>query len=549
VRTIAAILCAAATQTIPAAEAVPADAVTRWNVGAWTVWRIDRPGSRTPREYPEIRLQPGDRVLVDAGGCAAGSLVSIPGATDGAVRVRAILRRELHVPRTLPEAASLVLGGGCEDGRDGWVMVGAQHPSENEPLPLPRPMDLVSNGSVDANGIPLNPRWGLQETQPGALPNPVELCFDVPGWFDNPICTVQRPSVDEPVGLKRAICSIGVTTPIKGHVNWFAATYQGPLFWLGKFFSDQDVNISLVPPEQRGLTTADPEAILTEFDARETLNHFSTPWWKELRRAASLGAKARGRELVDARPAIVTGLAGLDCEHDCYTELHPVWMLALRAEAETPHETWAVFARNWGNEGFCSSQQHYLETVAHRVTVTLPWRDGASGVRLGRQTRFYANVEGVRAWWSAAAGHHVSVTFELPAPEARGRVHGEIRLNWSGPAAPPAAVASGAPPVHERGEGPEPLVEDLIAGMTPRQRRALERREPAAVTADLVPVVLQRGPPPSASAPRLFAPSVRSVPDPGRDVEDLRRLEALTEAYGGPLPGSLRDLPRLLEPR
>jgi hypothetical protein len=439
----------------------------------------------------------------------------------------------------------LAVLGGCEERQDGWLMIGARHAAD-EPLPLPRPMDLVSNGAVDANGIALNPQWGLQQTQPGTVPNPVELCFDVPGWFDNPICTVQRPSVDRPVGVKNLICQIGTTTPINGHVNWFPATYQGPVFWHGKFFSDQDINISLVPPEQRGLTVAD-DVILTEFSSPETLGHFATPWWKDLRRAADLFALERGRELVDGRPAIVTGLVGLDCEHDCHPELHPVWMLAIRAQAEAARESWALFARNWGNEGFCSSQQHLLETVAHRLTVTVPWRDGATGVRLGRRTRFYANVEGVFAWWTSAPGQHVTVTFQLPAPDARGRVHGELHLAWSGPAAPPDAGISVPRPARERGDGPEPLVEDLVASLSPQQRRELGRREPLAAE-DRVPVVLQAGPPPSTGT-RPFAPSVRSVPDPDHDVEDLRRLKVLLELRGGVLPAPLRDLPPLLEPR
>ena len=544
-RANAAMLCAVTSVTAIAAAAPVAGTVTRWNVGAWTVWRVERPAAG---DYPEVHFQAGDRVLVDAGGCGLSAQVSIPGATSGPVAVREIARQEQRVGAPAPDTAPLAVAAGCERGQDGWMMIGVHHAAD-DPLPLPRPMDLVSNGSVDANGIALNPQWGLQQTQPGTLPDPVQLCFDVPGWFDNPICTVQRPSVDRPVGAKNLICTIGTTTPIAGHVNWFPATYQGPLFWHGKFFSDQDINISLVPPEQRGLTVADPEAILTEFSARETLDHFVTPWWKDLRRAASLFALERGRELVDGRPASVTGLAGLDCEHDCHVELHPVWMLALRAEAEAARETWAVFARNWGNEGFCSSQQHLLETVAHRLTVTVPWRAGATGVRPGRRTKFYANLAGVAGWWTAVPGQHVSVTFQLPAPDERARVHGELALNWSGPAAPPERVAGVSRPVRERGDGPEPLIEELVAGMSPRQRRALHEREPrAAVPEDLVPVVLQPGPPPATGA-RPFAPSVRAVPDPAHHAEDLRRLERLIEVHGGPLPGALRELPRLLEPR
>ena len=531
-------------------SASPSDVVTRWNVGSWTVWRVDRPTFSPAREYPEIRFQPGDRVLMDAGGCLAEGMVSIPGATDGMVPVHTVLRRELRVAASA-EPAAMGVGGGCQGEPDAWLMVGAQHAAADEPLPLPRPMDLVSNGSVDANGIPLNPRWGLQVTQPGAIPNPVELCFDVPGWFDNPICTVQRPSIDTAIGIKGAICGIGATTPIPGHVNWFPSTYQGPIYWDGKFWSDQDYNIRLVPPDQSGLTTAAGEAILCEFDSRETVNHFVTPWWKGLRRAANLGLRARGRALLDGRRAVVTGLLGVDCEHGCGSELHPVWLLGVQASSDATRDMWAIFARNWGNEGFCSSAQHHLELVAHRLTVTLPWREGATGVRLGFRTRFFANVEGVRGWWTPVPGQHVNVTFQLPAPEAHGRIHGELVLNWSGAAAPAERPASAARPQRlERGDEPEELVEELIEGMTPAQRRALALREPrAAATPDLIPVILQPGPPASLGTRPLFPPSVAAVPDPARDAEDLRRLEALVKAYGGELPGALKDLPRLLEER
>jgi hypothetical protein len=212
---------------------------------------------------------------------------------------------------------------------------------------------------------------------------------------------------------------------------------------------------------------------------------------------------------------------------------------------------WAIFARNWGNEGFCSSAQHHLELVAHRLTVTLPWREGATGVRLGFRTRFFANVEGVRGWWTPVPGQHVNVTFQLPAPEAHGRIHGELVLNWSGAAAPAERPASAARPQRlERGDEPEELVAELIEGMTPAQRRALALHEPrAAATPDLIPVILQPGPPASLGTRPLFPPSVAAVPDPARDAEDLRRLEALVKAYGGELPGALKDLPRLLEER
>jgi hypothetical protein len=551
-RCVAVILGAALAGAAPSPSAAgPAGDVTRWNVGAWTVWRVDRPGvARAARSYDDIRFQPGDRVLVDAGGCLARGTLSIPGATAGLVPVAAVLRRELRVEAS-GAAAVLRLGRACAGSSDGWLMVGAQHATADEPLPLPRPMDLVSNGLVDQSGIALNPKWGLQQTEPGTIPDPVELCFDVPGWFDNPICTVQRPSIDTPVGAKGLICGIGATTPINGHVNWFASTYEGPIFWEEKFWSDQDYNVLLVPPDQNGLTTAAGDAIQGEFDGRETVNHFVTPWWKDLRRAANLGLKAKGRALMDGRPAVITGLLGVDCEHGCSTELHPVWLLGVQAAADATRETWALFARNWGNEGFCSSAQHHLELAGNRLTVTVPWREGATGVRLGRRTKFFANLAEIRGWWTPVAGRHVVVTFQLPPPDAHGRIHGELVLVWSGgSAAAEPATSSPRPQQKEDGGDPEALIEELIAGLTPAQRTALALAEPRAeTTLDEIPVKLERGPPTSAGAQAAVAPSVRSVPDPGRDADDLRRLEALVKALGGALPGALQDLPRILEER
>jgi hypothetical protein len=72
---------------------------------------------------------------------------------------------------------------------------------------------------------------------------------------------------------------------------------------------------------------------------------------------------ANARPLVDGSYAIVTGLMGLDCEHSCSTELHPVWAMAVRVKSDPADVVWAIFVRNWGNEGFCSQDQHYLDLI------------------------------------------------------------------------------------------------------------------------------------------------------------------------------------------
>jgi hypothetical protein len=205
-------------------------------------------------------------------------------------------------------------------------------------------------------------------------------------------------------------------------------------------------------------------------------------------------------------------------------------------------EKWALFARNWGNEGFCSSEQHPLELPSRRFTVRLPWRDGATRVRLGRGTRFLANVEGVVGWWSPVRGDAVEVTFQLPEPSVQARVHGEIALVWSGAPAAALPVATTRPPRGEEERGVERQVEEAVEQLSPAQREALEARALAA-TRDTFPVALQHGTPPPAA---VSAPATASRPDPARDAEDLRRLRALIELYGGRIPRELELLAALL---
>ncbi len=66
--------------------------------------------------------------------------------------------------------------------------------------------------------------------------------------------------------------------------------------------------------------------------------------------------------------AIVNGLLDLDCVHDCHTELHPVFAIAVRNHLEKKLEkdpllddTWTLFARDRGNEGSCGQNIHFLD--------------------------------------------------------------------------------------------------------------------------------------------------------------------------------------------
>src|SRR5580765_6648148 len=94
-----------------------------------------------------------------------------------------------HEGRTMPLIlAALALAGT------------ASAPPADDDAP-PAPMDLVWE-TTDVNGVAANPKWGLQVTEPGSLPDVAETCFTVPGWFDNPLCSTQHPASDTAVGIR-----------------------------------------------------------------------------------------------------------------------------------------------------------------------------------------------------------------------------------------------------------------------------------------------------------------------------------------------------------
>jgi hypothetical protein len=564
--------------------------VTRQDVNPTTVrWRIDEPNVKQRlTEYRSIRFRPGDAVTVTAGGCAqtggAGKtwkryvdpqgpnsdrlyhgLVWIPGAMPDLQRLQGVVGRRLTIPQGV-DPAQLYLRLGYEDdnysdngywGREGDDGTGNQCRGlgnafvvltvESAPTHIttqPAPMDLVWD-AVDDNAIPLNPRWGWQVTHAGAPPDPHQLC---PKGFQPP-CTTQAPSVDTPGFWAGLICSAGATTDIHGHVNWMPATFEGTLTWDGHSnpLADDDYNFRLTPPNQAGLTTANHGALGLEFDSDETIDHFDTPWWDSFHRAVDRSDRD-ARTMVDGRFAIVTGLMGLDCEHSCPTELHPVYAMAIRVKDDPADETWAVFVRNWGNEGFCSQSQHYLDLLGGTYTLRLPWRGGASDVTITRsqfKTSPNARVSGP----SLAYGpyHGVVLTFTLPRPEDRGRINGEVHLRWAGintrallaEAQLLSQPAPAAAPEHKA----EDRLEALLAKMTPTQRQGFQATVPKkALAPDTVamPVaapVLMREPRAALLAARQGVPRVRAVIDGEKATREQRKFEAMRKSFGGQLPG------------
>ena len=464
--------------------------------------RIDQPNVTTSAvQYPTIRFQVGDTVVVSAGGCAqtggAGAtwklyvnpagpnsdrlyhgLISIPGATGpGLVRLSTVVGRQLTIPTGVSTAALYLTLGyedddygdngywGHDDGTgnqcrgvgDAYVDLLITHATAVPPSPTttPAPFDLVGN-SLDQNGIPQNPQWGYQVTHPGGFPDASSACQGFPisssgaVSIGSPPCTTQPLSFDTPTGWNGFWCNeAGNDGHVNGHVNWGPATYDGTLFWESHSApgTDDDYNFKLLTPNAAGLTQADLSSgmLQLEFDSDETIDHFNTSWWNSFHQAVD-SSDAAAQAMVNFKQAIVSGLMGLDNEHSAGAELHPVYAMALDAGLlpgdSANEDNWAMFVRNWGDEGYCSSLQHYLELTQY--TFSLPWRAGATGVTVVNGTgksQFLTNssaVEGPDV--TAIPGQAVLVTFHLPDPSAGARVNGNLDLLWSYP--PVAKISS-----------------------------------------------------------------------------------------------------------
>jgi hypothetical protein len=218
---------------------------------------------------------------------------------------------------------------------------------------------------------------------------------------------------------------------------------------------DDDYNFKLYTPNNAGLTTA-RDNIECEFDSDETIDHFDTPWWNSFHSAVDNSSDDQVNESLFkvqgdlGRYAIVTGLLGLEMVHGGSPELHPVWAMAIRVSDDDPaDEVWAIFIRRWGNEGFCSGDQHYLQSLPDNTyTFLLPWRPGASDVRLGAATTLKANYP-FTATPQAIPNQGLLVSFSAPLA-GENRINGELHLQWPGgkwgqPAPIPATIPAGRP--------------------------------------------------------------------------------------------------------
>ncbi|HKV77603.1 MAG TPA: hypothetical protein VJP02_05670 [Candidatus Sulfotelmatobacter sp.] len=430
--------------------------------------------------------------------------------------------------------------------------VAAQVPAAVEESSL-RNFDLSSK-ALDPNGFLLNPYWYYQLSNPGKTPDPSSLCNG--GLPNSSDCTSQQTSENLPIFPKVMICMWELTSPLIGHINWTPATYTGGIIWRERT-PDQDLNWATRPENNNGLTqgsmTSERGYLGLEFDSRETVRNLHTqPWqdiWNLIQKSSAadkINEILRQKTVDHELPyAVMTGLMGVDCEHDCHTELHPVYVLALQLDPSARDNVWAVVVRNWGNEGFCAHGQQELSTNQNQVQLFLPHK-GTVLPQVTALTQLWSNVALLTptvAFVQDRANPGILLTFKLPPATRRPLAELELHLNWPDGAVGPSGgkaedVAVESAPQHG-------TVENYLEGLESNpemSRQSIESLQEgfAERKRNLNTAKIMQGPLPVQSVNRIpvlestpTTRAVKSVFDPVEQQEDEALFDQLCTVYKG----------------
>lgn len=381
----------------------------------------------------------------------------------------------------------------CRGVENAWIRITIKHHNPDDDIPDQKPaapMDLWWH-KIDDNFLPLNPLWGLQELQ-NAIPNPRALCNDFHNEGDHLQlggCTTWLPTVDEPDITSNpfyyTICHLPVPPHdgVHGHINWGYGTYTGKVYfedYQGSVGEDHDYDMGILRDNQEGLTTGNDFgaggkiALSMEFNGDETIPHMNTPWWQKFYAAVLVdgltsGDWAQSKRLVDGKQAIAIGLVGIDNQHDAKAEMHPLFGLAIHVKDDPCDDVWAVYARNWGNEGSCSQDIHMLAndnvefffpnvgSEAYTINESASDFQRVLSSRYAKLDSNYASTfstelgnevlnrryepQTINDYWGAKVyDDGVVLNLFLTAPNSRSIVHGEIHLRRSSCTSPQPAL-------------------------------------------------------------------------------------------------------------
>jgi hypothetical protein len=346
--------------------------------------------------------------------------------------------------------------------------------------------------------------------------------------------------------------------PDPGHSNWFPATYRGRLYWESHSCSwgcDDDYSLNLYTEGRGSLQGNGRGEIHIEFDSDETIDHFRTSWWSGFHEAVDESDR-EAYIRVQHKTAIVTGLMGIDWAHTPSTELHPVWAMAIRVsetlqpQSHVSTSEWAFFVRNWGNEGFCSSQDHQLDDL-RTYTFQLDWEPGAiNGQLLSYDIRtgwfFFGSLPDASVTITFARGVGVFVTFRLPPPSLEPFYEGSIQLKWtydaSGPTPPPpvpARLCSIEPGGCDEQDAPEKTAAALLGPLLSESQKAAiaaKLKRPNIPSEPLSPNAISVRYESQPPVPPKHRPKTLDIFDKQHAQRDRLQRSLLCNALGGTIP-------------
>ena len=389
-------------------------------------------------------------------------------------------------------------GNGCEHLPDASVTIqvvrGQSADSQTAGQPMLLPFDPVSH-DYDPNGFLLAPAWfgnytawdlGKTPTYLKVLKNCENFPYDDPVFVHHGVASPcsRQASFDVPQVLTTCLLEPGLGE-LHGHVNWAPATYYGKIYFTD-FSPDNDLDFDLkdlsrddvakrfqgwkppgfvgaILPEDSQGDSQYKGRLHMEFAGYEVTEFFAAPWdmfhYVSSQRVDQQADLIRSR--MDENTAVVSGLLDLDCVHECHAELHPIHAMAFRTRRENCSQaegcndrdillddSWMIFARNFGNEGSCSLDEHYLGRESYSVLLPAP-ANSKGPPKVDEQTVFTSNKEGLH--WNIEykqAEHGVLITFffnpggsnHLIAGEPI-RVSGVLHLNWGDTATQPGPYA------------------------------------------------------------------------------------------------------------
>lgn len=307
---------------------------------------------------------------------------------------------------------------------------------------------------LDPNGAARNVDW--QPQLQGRIPNP-DTCND--GQPYSSACTQNKPFQDQPDLRHEAFCFIGKAVsgspiqPFFGHADWMVAQYDGAIGWFN-FGDDFDYDLFLVPGKDRlpsapanqhGTTTNNnhvgddknnPQYIEMEFDSNEVDAAFTNGWWNGFKlRAHDNDVTALAQLLHPNQKTLAcgsaVGLFGLDCDHGCRSELHPIYGLVIQRTEDPNDNEWSVMARNWGTGGYCS--QYNDELAESNISLVLPYTSSQppakvevqdfvsaandSNAKIGCPTLYFQDGQTI-------------VNLTLPPPEQQAIAAFSLKIQW-----------------------------------------------------------------------------------------------------------------------